>query len=70
MYSFGVGLDAQVNPLDVSFEICTGKTNTCFCYQVVATKPSPGIITAMVSAWSFLLTTIDGWSFDPKNWQE
>ncbi|XP_057490176.1 uncharacterized protein LOC130776125 [Actinidia eriantha] len=38
--------------------------------NVVATKSSPGVITAMVSAWSFLLTTIDGWSFDPKNWQE
>ncbi|KAA8537848.1 hypothetical protein F0562_027572 [Nyssa sinensis] len=37
--------------------------------NVVATKPSPAIITAVVSAWSFLLTTMDG-SLDPKNWQE
>ena len=66
IYSFGVGLDAKVNPLDV----CTGKTNACFCSQVVATKSSPGVITATVSAWSFLLTTIDGWSLDPKSWQE
>lgn len=38
--------------------------------NVVATKPSPGVITAMVSAWSFLLTTMEGWTFDPKLWQE
>lgn len=38
--------------------------------NVVATKPSAGIITAVVSAWSFLLTTMDGWSLDPKSWQE
>ncbi|XP_052201495.1 uncharacterized protein LOC127807571 [Diospyros lotus] len=38
--------------------------------NVVATKPTIGIITAMVSAWSFLLTTMDGWTFDPKMWQE
>lgn len=38
--------------------------------NVVATKPSPGIITAVVSAWSFLLTTMDGWTLDPKSWQE
>ncbi|KAL8230965.1 hypothetical protein R6Q57_000743 [Mikania cordata] len=38
--------------------------------NVVATKPSPGIITAVVSAWSFLLTTMDGWTLDPNSWQE
>ncbi|XP_076889650.1 uncharacterized protein LOC143540491 [Bidens hawaiensis] len=38
--------------------------------NVVGTKPSPGIITAVVSTWSFLLTTMDGWSLDPKSWQE
>ncbi|GJY99066.1 interferon-related developmental regulator family protein [Tanacetum coccineum] len=38
--------------------------------NVVATKPSPAIITAVVSAWSFLLTTMEGWAVDPKLWQE
>lgn len=38
--------------------------------NVVATKPSPAIITAVVSAWSFLLTTMEGWTLDPKLWQE
>uniref|UniRef100_A0A5B6ZVR0 Putative interferon-related developmental regulator 1 n=1 Tax=Davidia involucrata TaxID=16924 RepID=A0A5B6ZVR0_DAVIN len=38
--------------------------------NVVATKPSPAIITSVVSAWAFLLTTTDGWTLDPKNWQE
>lgn len=37
--------------------------------NVIATKPSPPIITAMVSAWSFLLTTMDGWKLDSKSWQ-
>nr|XP_043607263.1 interferon-related developmental regulator 1 [Erigeron canadensis] len=37
--------------------------------NVVATKPSPPVITAMVSAWSFLLTTMDVWTLDPKSWQ-
>ncbi|KAI6689108.1 hypothetical protein NL676_025936 [Syzygium grande] len=38
--------------------------------NVAAVKPSPAVITAMVSAWAFLLTSIDGWSLDPKIWQE
>ncbi|KAA8528463.1 hypothetical protein F0562_035818 [Nyssa sinensis] len=38
--------------------------------NVVATKLSPAIITTVVSAWSFLLTTMDGWTVDPKYWLE
>ncbi|KAI3491366.1 hypothetical protein L1887_44293 [Cichorium endivia] len=38
--------------------------------NVVATKPSPALITTVVSAWAFLLTTMDGWTLDPKSWQE
>ncbi|KAK8581047.1 hypothetical protein V6N12_071291 [Hibiscus sabdariffa] len=37
---------------------------------VVAVKPSAAVITAVVSAWSFLLTTMDGWRLSPKLWQE
>ncbi|KAF3446557.1 hypothetical protein FNV43_RR11737 [Rhamnella rubrinervis] len=37
--------------------------------NVVAVKPSAAVITAMVSAWSFLLTTMDGWKLNPKDWQ-
>ncbi|KAL4566276.1 hypothetical protein LXL04_030390 [Taraxacum kok-saghyz] len=37
--------------------------------NVIATKPTPQVITSMVSAWSFLLTTTDGWTLDPKTWQ-
>lgn len=37
--------------------------------NVVATKPSAPVITAMVSAWSFLLTTMDERTLDPKSWQ-
>ncbi|XP_015900563.3 uncharacterized protein LOC107433737 isoform X1 [Ziziphus jujuba] len=38
--------------------------------NVVAVKPSAAVITAMVSSWSFLLTTIEGWKLNPKDWQE
>ncbi|GJR77058.1 ethanolamine-phosphate cytidylyltransferase-like protein [Tanacetum coccineum] len=44
--------------------------------SVVATKPSPAIITTVVSAWSFLLTTMDllamrkRWSGDMLNGQD
>ncbi|XP_062165157.1 uncharacterized protein LOC133871756 [Alnus glutinosa] len=38
--------------------------------NVVASKPSADVITAVVSAWSFLLTTMDGVKLNPKHWQE
>lgn len=38
--------------------------------NVVASKPSSAVITAMVSAWSFLLTTVNAWSLSLKDWQE
>ncbi|CAI9110799.1 OLC1v1010886C1 [Oldenlandia corymbosa var. corymbosa] len=39
-------------------------------WEVAAAKPSqPPLIATAVSAWSFLLTTMDGWRLDPKSWQ-
>ncbi|CAA3005318.1 interferon-related developmental regulator 1-like [Olea europaea subsp. europaea] len=38
--------------------------------NVAAAKPLPAMITMVVSAWSFLLTTMDGWALNPKSWQE
>ncbi|XAR48420.1 hypothetical protein NMG60_11031242 [Bertholletia excelsa] len=38
--------------------------------NVVATKHSPATIAAMVSAWAFLLTIMDGQKLEHKNWQE
>lgn len=38
--------------------------------NVMGGKPSPAVIAAMVSAWSFLLTTINAWSLSLKDWQE
>ncbi|XVF36407.1 hypothetical protein REPUB_Repub19eG0056000 [Reevesia pubescens] len=38
--------------------------------NVIALKPSASVITAVVSTWSFLLTTMDGWRLSPKLWQE
>ncbi|KAJ0640355.1 putative armadillo-like helical protein [Helianthus annuus] len=37
--------------------------------NVIAAKPSPPVIAAMVSAWSLLLTRMDGSTLDPKSWQ-
>ncbi|CAN8304081.1 unnamed protein product [Cochlearia groenlandica] len=38
--------------------------------NVVATKPSPVVITSVVSSWAFLLTTVDQWTLSPKIWLE
>ncbi|AAF24950.1 T22C5.21 [Arabidopsis thaliana] len=38
--------------------------------NVVATKPSPAVISAVVSSWAFLLTTVDRWTLGPKIFQE
>ncbi|KAF8060423.1 hypothetical protein N665_1216s0010 [Sinapis alba] len=38
--------------------------------NVVAAKPSPAVITTVVSSWAFLLTTVDRWTLGPKIWQE
>ncbi|XP_022772916.1 interferon-related developmental regulator 1-like isoform X2 [Durio zibethinus] len=37
--------------------------------NVITVKPSAAVITAVVSAWSFLLTTMDGRGLSPKIWQ-
>ncbi|RID51359.1 hypothetical protein BRARA_H02031 [Brassica rapa] len=34
--------------------------------NVVATKPSPAVITTVVSSWTCLLTTVDRWTLGPK----
>ncbi|KAK9135387.1 hypothetical protein Syun_014717 [Stephania yunnanensis] len=38
--------------------------------NVGPTKPSLAVMTAALSAWSFLLTTMDGWKINSKTWQE
>ncbi|KAK2985618.1 hypothetical protein RJ640_006881 [Escallonia rubra] len=38
--------------------------------NVVPLKPSPALIAAVVSAWSFLLTTMDKRTLNPKSWQQ
>ncbi|XP_010540397.1 PREDICTED: interferon-related developmental regulator 1-like [Tarenaya hassleriana] len=38
--------------------------------NVVAAKPSPAVVTAVVSSWAFLLTTVDQWTLSSKLWQE
>lgn len=38
--------------------------------QVVAVKLPATVIAAVVSAWTLLLTTMEGWSLNSKDWQE
>ncbi|KAL6557665.1 hypothetical protein OROMI_018015 [Orobanche minor] len=38
--------------------------------NVAAAKPSPAVITMVISAWSFLLPTIGGREINAKSWQE
>ncbi|KAG8390960.1 hypothetical protein BUALT_Bualt01G0137800 [Buddleja alternifolia] len=38
--------------------------------NVASAKPSPAMIAMVVSAWSFLLTTVDARALNPKSWQE
>ncbi|PIA44183.1 hypothetical protein AQUCO_01700062v1 [Aquilegia coerulea] len=38
--------------------------------NVVASKPNTTILTAAISAWTFLLTTMDGCNLNSKTWQE
>ena len=40
-----------------------------FDFQVSASKEVPEVISAAISAWSFLLTTIDGWELSHNHWQ-
>lgn len=41
-----------------------------FVLQVSAAKPSAEIINMAISSWSFLLTTMDERSLNPRSWQE
>ncbi|KAH6781121.1 interferon-related developmental regulator family protein / IFRD protein family [Perilla frutescens var. hirtella] len=38
--------------------------------NVATSKASPAVIAMVVSAWSFLLTTMHKWALNPKSWQE
>ncbi|OVA09371.1 Interferon-related developmental regulator [Macleaya cordata] len=38
--------------------------------NVVAKKPTPAVLTAAISAWTFLLTTMEGCKINSKDWQE
>ncbi|OVA07543.1 Interferon-related developmental regulator [Macleaya cordata] len=38
--------------------------------NMVATKPSPMILKTAILAWSFLLTTMDGWKVNSRSWKE
>ncbi|PIN03127.1 hypothetical protein CDL12_24345 [Handroanthus impetiginosus] len=53
-----------------SMQIMWQVAHSELCSDVTAAKPSPAVITMVVSAWSFLLTDVDGWSLNPKIWQE
>lgn len=44
-------------------------TDVVFNPQTNARKCSPNVLVAATSAWSFLVTSVDGWRFSSKNWQ-
>ncbi|GAB4852315.1 hypothetical protein Ancab_016508 [Ancistrocladus abbreviatus] len=52
--------------MQIMWQVVHPKSST----NVVASKASPMVVMSMVSAWSFLLTTVDGSSFTLKDWQE
>ncbi|CAO2817661.1 unnamed protein product [Amaranthus hypochondriacus] len=52
--------------MQIMWDVVHPKSST----NVVATKTSPAVTAATVSAWSFLLTTINAWSLGLKDWQE
>lgn len=52
--------------MQIMWDVVHPKSST----NVVATKTSPAVTAATVSAWSFLLTTINAGSLGLKDWQE
>ncbi|KAK4770512.1 hypothetical protein SAY87_031044 [Trapa incisa] len=64
-----VGGNAQENTeksLQIMWQVVHPKLGS----NVVAMKPTPPVITAMVSAWAFLLTSADSYGLDLKSCQE
>ncbi|XP_039050095.1 interferon-related developmental regulator 1-like isoform X1 [Hibiscus syriacus] len=62
----GVGPEETEKSMQIMWQSVHPKLGS----NVVTVKPSAVAITATVSAWSFLLTTMDGWRLSPKLWQE
>ncbi|XP_044511423.1 interferon-related developmental regulator 1-like isoform X2 [Mangifera indica] len=60
-------LEESVTPISQALKARPESLKTA---AVVVVKPSETVITAMVSAWSFLLATLDRWRLDPKHWQQ
>ncbi|KAL9257712.1 Interferon-related developmental regulator 1-like protein [Drosera capensis] len=65
-FTFGNAHEETEQAMQIMWQVVHPKLST----NVVATKPSAAVIAAMVSAWSFLLTTVDGASFSLKEWHE
>ncbi|KAK4354727.1 hypothetical protein RND71_026921 [Anisodus tanguticus] len=64
--------EKNASELSLSSELATGLLETAALpikVEVATAKPSPPMITSMVSAWSFLLATIGGLALNPKSWQ-
>ncbi|KAE8658965.1 Detected protein of confused Function [Hibiscus syriacus] len=62
----GIGPEETEKSMQIMWQLVHPKLGS----NVVTVKPSAVAITATVSAWSFLLTTMDGWRLSPKLWQE
>ncbi|KAL6523113.1 hypothetical protein OROHE_016408 [Orobanche hederae] len=53
---------------DKSMQIMWHAAHPKLGLNVAAAKPSPAVITMVISAWSFLLTTIGGREINAKSW--
>ncbi|GMY11896.1 interferon-related developmental regulator 1-like isoform X1 [Fagus crenata] len=52
--------------MQIIWEFICQKTGS----KIVVSKLSPAVITTAISAWSFILTTTNGWVLNSKIWQE
>ncbi|KAL8492116.1 hypothetical protein ACS0TY_023660 [Phlomoides rotata] len=62
----GEGPEQTEKSMNIMWQVAHPKLGT----NVSSSKTPPAVITMVVSAWSFLLTTLDGWALNPKTWQE
>ncbi|KAG4931563.1 hypothetical protein AAZX31_17G222900 [Glycine max] len=61
----GNGLEETERSMDILWRVIHPRLGS----NVVAVKPSAPLITAVVSAWSFLLSTMRNLKLNSKNWQ-
>ncbi|XP_028796072.1 interferon-related developmental regulator 1 [Neltuma alba] len=61
----GTDQEETEKSMDIMWRLINPKLGS----NVVSVKPSPSLITAVVSAWSFLLSTVGNLKLNSKSWQ-